>query len=130
MSGCERCADAVGHAFSALEPDEDRAVLEHLPHCAECRRALDEALEIVAALGAAVPSVEPPARLRGRVLEAVRAEPAPPLQESARRGTAAPAIPPDPPAGEPARPTSDRGPGGRGARCPRWPSPPSRWASV
>ena len=81
MSGCERCADAVGHAFSALEPDEDRAVLEHLPHCAECRRALDEALEIVAALGAAVPPVEPPARLRGRVLEAVRAEPAPPLSK-------------------------------------------------
>ena len=107
MSGCERCADAVGHAFSALEPDEDRAVLEHLPHCAECRRALDEALDVVAALGAAVPPVEPPSGLRGRVLEAVRAEPAlpPPPRDPARNGTSAAAPPPVPPAPEPALPT-------------------------
>lgn len=60
MSGCDRGADAVGHAFSALEPDEDRMVLEHLPVCRECRRVRDEALEIVAVLGAAVPADEPP----------------------------------------------------------------------
>lgn len=77
MSGCDRGADAVGHAFSALEPDEDRMVLEHLPVCRECRRVRDEALEIVAVLGAAVPADEPPPRLRGRVSEAVRADPAP-----------------------------------------------------
>jgi anti-sigma-K factor RskA len=75
VSTCTQRADAVGAAFSALEPDEERAVQAHLPHCADCRRAFDEALEVVAALGAAVPSVAPPAGLKGRVLTAARAEP-------------------------------------------------------
>lgn len=91
MTGCDRCADAVGHAFSALEPDEDSAVLDHLPQCAECRRALDEALAVVVALGTAVPRVEPPEHLRSRVLEAVHAEPALPLPP--RRPTLVPAAP-------------------------------------
>ncbi|PVZ09444.1 anti-sigma factor [Actinomycetospora cinnamomea] len=78
MSACPRAADAVGGAFSALEPDEDAALRDHLASCATCRRALDEALEVGAALGAAVPQVDPPPPLRRRVLDAVLAEPAPP----------------------------------------------------
>ena len=62
MSACDLRADAIGHAFSALEPDEDRALEAHLPHCAICRRAHDEARDVVAALGRAVPPVEPPAK--------------------------------------------------------------------
>ena len=60
MSTCTERADAVGGAFSALEPDEERAVQDHLASCAACRRAPTRPLEVVAALGAAVPSVEPP----------------------------------------------------------------------
>ncbi|GAA4911701.1 anti-sigma-K factor rskA [Actinomycetospora succinea] len=75
MTTCDLRDDAVGHAFSALEPDEDRVLEAHLPHCESCRRAHDEALDVVAALGAAVPPVEPPAGLRQRILDAARAEP-------------------------------------------------------
>jgi hypothetical protein len=77
VSGCDLRGDAVGHAFSALEPDEDRALQAHLPHCAACRRAVDEARDVGAALGAAVPSIAPPIDLRSRLLDAARAEPGP-----------------------------------------------------
>jgi hypothetical protein len=88
VTGCDLRDDAVGHAFSALEPDEDRVLEDHLPHCPICRRAHDEAMEIVAALGRAVPPVEPPVDLRARILDAARAEPG-------RRPR--PAAPPAPP---------------------------------
>ncbi len=91
MSTCTQRADAVGAAFSALEPDEERAVQAHLPHCADCRRAFDEALDVVAALGAAVPSLEPPAELKGRVLTAARAEPGTPVRPVRRPAPARPA---------------------------------------
>ncbi|GAA4734212.1 anti-sigma factor domain-containing protein [Actinomycetospora chibensis] len=90
MSTCTQRADAVGAAFSALEPDEERAVQAHLPHCADCRRAFDEALDVVAALGAAVPSLEPPAELKGRVLTAARAEPGAPVRPVRRPTPARP----------------------------------------
>jgi hypothetical protein len=77
VNGCALRDDAVGHAFSALEPDEDRALAAHLPSCAICRRAHDEALDVVAALGGAVPPVDPPAHLRQRIVDAARAEPGP-----------------------------------------------------
>ncbi|GLZ46690.1 hypothetical protein Acsp06_28750 [Actinomycetospora sp. NBRC 106375] len=91
MSACDLRDDAVGHAFSALEPDEDRALLAHLPHCAVCRRALAEAREVVAALGAAVPAVDPPPDLGRRVLAAARAEPGPPARPVPHRSASAPA---------------------------------------
>ncbi|GAA4801788.1 hypothetical protein GCM10023200_43490 [Actinomycetospora chlora] len=80
MSGCPRRGDAVGHAFSALEPDEDRAFTAHLPHCAACRRALADATAVVANLGAAVPQVDPPPALRDRLLAAAEAEPGTPVR--------------------------------------------------
>ena len=96
MSTCTQRADAVGAAFSALEPDEERAVQDHLPHCAACRRAFDEALDVVAALGAAVPSVEPSAALKGRVLTAARAEPGPPVRPVRRAPPATAGVHPVP----------------------------------
>ncbi|GAA4876310.1 zf-HC2 domain-containing protein [Actinomycetospora straminea] len=96
MSTCDLHADAVGAAFSALEPEEDLAFRAHLAHCAACRRTLAAAAEIVAALGAAVPQTDPPPALRGRLLETVRAErgrePSPPtVPPSAPPSTPAPA---------------------------------------
>jgi hypothetical protein len=90
VSGCAQAADVVGGAFSALEPDEERLLQEHLASCADCRRLHDEACEVVAALGAAVPSVEPPPHLRRRILEAVQAEPAPPRSRPIRRPAPSP----------------------------------------
>jgi hypothetical protein len=80
VSGCPRRGDAVGHAFSALEPDEDRAFTAHLPHCAACRRALADATAVAANLGAAVPQVDPPPALRDRLLAAADAEPGTPVR--------------------------------------------------
>ncbi|MDD7941502.1 anti-sigma factor [Actinomycetospora lutea] len=97
MTTCARRDDAVGHAFSALEPDEDRALEAHLPHCPVCRRARDEALDVVAALGRAVPPLEPPDDLRRRVLDAARAEPG----RRPRPAVPAPPVPPAPPAPDP-----------------------------
>ncbi|HSK59293.1 MAG TPA: hypothetical protein VK935_09600, partial [Actinomycetospora sp.] len=95
VSACAQAADVVGGAFSALEPDEEHLLEEHLASCADCRRLHDEACEVVAALGAAVPPVEPPPQLRRRILDAVQAEPTPPRP----RPTTRPAAPPVPSAG-------------------------------
>ncbi|MDN5930917.1 MAG: anti-sigma factor [Pseudonocardia sp.] len=61
---------AVGWALHALEPDEEMAVLLHLPHCAACRTAVADAEEVLTTLGGVVPSVEPPPALRERLLSA------------------------------------------------------------
>ncbi|MEJ2886519.1 anti-sigma factor [Actinomycetospora aeridis] len=101
MSGCALRDDAVGHAFSALEPDEDRALTAHLPTCAVCRRAHDEALDVVAALGGAVPPLDPPADLRQRIVDAARAEPGPAPRRS---------VPAPPPTGAPAPAPPEKAP--------------------
>jgi anti-sigma-K factor RskA len=67
---CPLTQQAVGWALHALEPDEEMAVLLHLPHCAACRTAVAEAEEVLAALGGVVPSAEPPPALRERLLAA------------------------------------------------------------
>jgi len=41
---------AVGHALSALEPEDEQAFLAHLPGCAACERALAEHTETLAHL--------------------------------------------------------------------------------
>lgn len=60
------------HALDALGPDDARAVEAHLAGCPECRRDLADLRDVAADLGASVAAVEPPAALRGRILEAVR----------------------------------------------------------
>jgi hypothetical protein len=106
-----QAADVVGGAFSALEPDEEFLLHEHLASCADCRRLHDEACEVVAALGAAVPSVEPPPQLRRRILDAVEAEPAPPRSRAIRRP--APSTAPTPSVGDTPRPRPVPTPGAR-----------------
>lgn len=67
---CPLTQQAVGWALHALEPDEEMAVLLHLPHCAACRIAVSGAEEVLATLGGVVPTVEPPPALRRRLLTA------------------------------------------------------------
>lgn len=113
MTPCEEEGTVVGRAFGALEPDEDERVDEHLTTCAQCRRTLDDALGVTLVLGTAVPQVDPPADLRERLMDAVRAEPEPdrrpaPEPVGTRRTTAADAAGGTPPADRPGRaPTVD-----------------------
>jgi anti-sigma-K factor RskA len=60
-------------AAGALAPDESRALAGHLASCEECRRELAELRDTAAALLYTVAPVAPPAHLRSRVLEQVRA---------------------------------------------------------
>jgi anti-sigma factor RsiW len=60
---------AVGHALSALEPEDEVAFLAHLPGCAACERAVAEHRETLGHLAYAASSEEPPASL----LEGIRA---------------------------------------------------------
>lgn len=66
---------AVGWALHALEPDEEMAVLLHLPQCPVCRTAAREAEQVLAGLGASVPPLDPPADLRDRLLAEVSRTP-------------------------------------------------------
>lgn len=68
---------AAAVALDATDTADLRRVEEHARTCARCRAWLDEFRTTVAALGAAVPQVEPPAYLRARVVDAVRLEPRP-----------------------------------------------------
>lgn len=60
-------------AACALDADERRPLEEHLSSCAECRAELRELSDAAAALAYAVAPVAPPAALRARVLERIRA---------------------------------------------------------
>ncbi len=59
------------HALRALDPDDERAVAAHLEICERCRLQLRQFEGVAAALAYASPSVEPPAELRNRVLDAI-----------------------------------------------------------
>jgi anti-sigma-K factor RskA len=60
------------YALDALS-DEERAAFErHLDQCEDCRAQLAELHEATAALAYAARGPEPPAQLRGRILEAAR----------------------------------------------------------
>jgi|SRR5579864_7676652 len=75
---CEEFVDlAAAVALDAADDDDARRVEDHARTCRRCRAWLDEFRTTAAAMGAAVPLVEPPASLRARVLESVRQEPRP-----------------------------------------------------
>jgi hypothetical protein len=59
---------AVGHALSALEPEDEQRFLAHLPGCAACTRSLAEHTETLAQLAYDVVSEAPPAS----ILEGIR----------------------------------------------------------
>ena len=69
---------AVGHALSALEPEDEQTFLAHLPGCAACELALAEHTETLAHLAYDAASVAPPAS----ILEGIRAG----VAESGRAG--------------------------------------------
>jgi anti-sigma-K factor RskA len=60
-------------AMGALDAGERRTLEEHLSSCAECRAELRELSDASASLAYTVAPVVPPAALRARVLERVRA---------------------------------------------------------
>src|SRR5438094_9259912 len=92
---CDEFIDlAAAVVLNALEPDEYRRVEEHAAACPDCARHLSDFREVAAALGSAVPQVDPPATLRGRVFEAVantRQERRGPWPRLLRRGRLSPA---------------------------------------
>ena len=63
------------YALDALTPDERRAVEAHVQGCEECRRDLAAFATVTARMADSVMMATPPAALRSRILEAVRAEP-------------------------------------------------------
>ena len=94
---CTRTEEAVGWALHALEPDEEMAVELHVPTCPDCRAAVSDTEAVMARLATAVEQVDPPARLRASILEAVAATPQVPAPRpeptsapSPRRATTAP----------------------------------------
>ena len=64
-------------ALGSLDPEEAAFVSRHLRECGLSHRAVREALSLAAAIGASVPEEDRPGPgLRGRVLGAIREEPA------------------------------------------------------
>jgi len=72
----------VGHALSALEPDDEQALTAHLASCARCERALDEHVETLGHLAYAAGPAEPPPALLEGIRSAVRDAGAPAAFES------------------------------------------------
>lgn len=62
----------AGYALHALVAEDARDVEAHLATCEECRRELALFEEVTASLAAGFAEQEPPAHLRGRVLDAAR----------------------------------------------------------
>lgn len=66
---------AVGHALSALEPEEESQFLAHLGACARCERAVADHQATLAHLAHAAPTPEPPPSLLEGIRAGIRAEP-------------------------------------------------------
>ena len=64
----------AAYALHALDAEEEREFEEHLRGCDRCREELAELSETASALAYAVGGPAPPASLRGRVLDAARAD--------------------------------------------------------
>lgn len=121
---------AIGWALHSLEPDEEMAVLLHVPLCPSCQDAVRGAEDVLASLGAAVPQIDPPRSLRGNIMaaaaqtpqrqvarthEEVRRTPSVPAQGGAAprdNGQRAPSGPPS----RPSAPSRTSRPGGRRIR--------------
>ncbi|MHB8451095.1 MAG: hypothetical protein ACYDAQ_11690 [Mycobacteriales bacterium] len=64
---------AAGHALHALEPEDEQALLAHLPGCSTCQAALAEMQAVAAQLAGAVPDEAPPPELLARIRAATDA---------------------------------------------------------
>lgn len=71
---CERRDTVAAYLLGALPDAERRAFEAHLAACAPCREDAAELRVVADALPLAAPPVSPPARLRERLMETVRAE--------------------------------------------------------
>jgi anti-sigma factor RsiW len=77
MRSCSGVADlAPMYALGALDAPERADVERHVAACPTCREGLAVDLGIADGLALAVPQRAPPARLRARLMESVRSEPA------------------------------------------------------
>ena len=86
---CDEFLDlAAGYALDALDPSDVERVEQHAATCADCALKLQGFLESASALGARVPQIDPPAALRGRLLEAARSTPQERTPELLRPGPA------------------------------------------
>jgi hypothetical protein len=80
-TSCDEFLDlAAGVALDASDAEDVRRVEEHAAICSDCRARLDEFRATAAALGMAVPQLDPPPALRARLTDAVRREPRPILR--------------------------------------------------
>jgi Anti-sigma-K factor rskA len=68
---CPLNEQAVGWALHALEPDEEMAVILHVPHCPSCQAVARDAESVLSHLGAAVEQTDPPPSLRASLMAAV-----------------------------------------------------------
>jgi anti-sigma-K factor RskA len=64
----------AAYALDALDPADEAAYEEHLAHCASCQEELALLSGVASALALAAGPADPPDALRGRILEAARAE--------------------------------------------------------
>jgi anti-sigma factor RsiW len=64
----------AAYALDALEPDEASAYEEHLAGCEICQANLAAMSATAVQVAFAAPPVDPPAQLRGRILDAARSE--------------------------------------------------------
>lgn len=104
---CPLDQQAVGWALHALEPDEEMAVLLHLPQCRSCQAAVLAAEEVLSAMGGIVEQVDPPPAVRESLLARAAETP---QRRSAAHPRATPDTPPRRPVtppGAPARPDAD-----------------------
>lgn len=117
---CPQTEQAVGWVLHALEPEEEMAVQQHIPGCAECSAAVRDTEIVLTQFATSVEQVEPPAGLRDSIMSAAAAEPRSPAAgpERTRQQAAGPVprrrpVPSAPPPGPggPSRPA--RGGAGR-----------------
>ncbi|WP_232665557.1 anti-sigma factor [Pseudonocardia sp. TRM90224] len=108
---CDMEGQAVAYGLHALEPDEEAAFEQHLPGCAACQEMVAETERIAGDIGAAVPQLDPPERLRDSIVEL--AERTPQIRQT-------PPVPPTPrpPAREEQPPAARRPPQRQDERRP------------
>jgi anti-sigma-K factor RskA len=100
QQSCPLNEQAVGWALHALEPDEEMAVILHVPTCPSCQAAARDADAVLSHLGASVEQVEPPRSLRDSLLAAAaetaqqpaRPQPAPAPMPASRHRTPEPVL--------------------------------------
>ena len=77
----------AAYALDALDPDDQQAFEEHLAGCERCREEVAAFSVNAAELAFAAPPASPPPELRGRILDAARAERPNVVPLPARRAT-------------------------------------------